>query len=255
MAFTVKDVCKLSGVSVRTLHFYDEIGLLKPASYGENGYRYYEEAQLLELQQILFFRELGFKLDAIRRILASDAFEQLDALHDHRHLLNQRVERLHTLIGTIDKTIAHLKGMATMATSEMYDGFDRSEEERYEKELVERYGDCVRDQFETSRQRTKDWKQEDWEREKREIDALNQRWKAVITRGLEAEHAESQALARAQYDKVCQFWTPNRKAFIGLGQWYVENPEFRRSFDAVDPRLAEFLAEAMRIFAEQNLSA
>src|SRR5580693_668450 len=87
MAFTVNKLAKLSGVSVRTLHFYDEIGLLKPAYYGDNNYRYYEEAQLLMLQQILFFRELGFQLNDIQRIIASPDFDKIKALESHRKIL------------------------------------------------------------------------------------------------------------------------------------------------------------------------
>src|ERR1700676_3781802 len=110
MAYTVKQVAAMSGVSVRTLHFYDETGLLNPAYYGANGYRFYEEPQLLTLQQILFYRELGFELKEIKRILDRADFENVAALESHRQVLEKNVTRTRTLIETIDKTIQHLKG-------------------------------------------------------------------------------------------------------------------------------------------------
>src|SRR5438034_3401914 len=110
MAYTVKQVARMSGVSVRTLHFYDEVGLLKPAYVGANGYRFYEEPQLLTLQQILFYRELGFELKQIKRILSRADFEKIAALQPHRKVLKKNLGRTDKLIRTIDKTIEHLKG-------------------------------------------------------------------------------------------------------------------------------------------------
>src|SRR6202047_5359558 len=123
MAYTVKQVATMSNVSVRTLHFYDETGLLKPAYHKENGYRYYEELQLLALQQILFYRELGFELKQIKQILNRDDFENLDALQSHREILQKNLARTRTLIETIDKTIKHLKGAKKMKNEEMFVGF------------------------------------------------------------------------------------------------------------------------------------
>src|SRR5215204_5813633 len=105
MAYTVKQVARMSGVSVRALHFYDETGLLKPAYYAANGYRFYEEPQLLTLQQILFYRELGFELKQIKRILGRPGFEKLAALQSHREVLVEDQDRTRALIETIDKTI------------------------------------------------------------------------------------------------------------------------------------------------------
>src|SRR4051812_34326148 len=123
MAYTVKQVAAMSGVSVRTLHFYDETGLLKPAYVGANGYRFYEEAELLILQQILFYRELGFELKQIKRILGRRDFEKVAALQSHRKVLEKNFVRTRQLIETIDKTIQHLKGKKKMKTEEMFAGF------------------------------------------------------------------------------------------------------------------------------------
>jgi DNA-binding transcriptional MerR regulator len=123
MAFTVKQVAAMSGVSVRTLHFYDETDLLKPAYCGANGYRFYEEPQLLALQQILFYRELGFELKQIRRILGRADFEKVAALLSHRQVLQENLSRTRRLIQTIDKTIQHLEGNQAMTGEEMFAGF------------------------------------------------------------------------------------------------------------------------------------
>ena len=124
MAYTVKQVAALSGVSVRTLHFYDETGLLKPAYVGTNGYRFYEEPQLLALQQVLFYRELGLELKQIKQILGRAEFEKVAALQSHRQVLEEKLTRTRSLLGTIDKTIAHLKGRKKMTTEEMFVGFN-----------------------------------------------------------------------------------------------------------------------------------
>src|SRR6185369_1490830 len=114
MAYTVRQVAAMSGVSVRTLHFYDETALLKPAYSKANGYRFYEEPQLLMLQQILFYRELGFELRRIKEILSQRKFEKAGALKSHRKVLEKNVARTRMLIETIDKTIRHLKGTKKM---------------------------------------------------------------------------------------------------------------------------------------------
>ena len=123
MAYTVKQVAAMSGVSVRTLHFYDEMGLLKPAYLGANGYRFYEEPQLLRLQQILFYRELGFELKRIKEVLGQAEFQIVAALESHRATLEQNLARTHKLLETIAKTIQHLKGTKPMKTEEMFAGF------------------------------------------------------------------------------------------------------------------------------------
>jgi DNA-binding transcriptional MerR regulator len=123
MAYTVKQLAVMSGVTVRTLHFYDEMALLKPAYSRANGYRIYEEPQLLMLQQILFYRELGFELKRIKEILSQRKFKKVAALKSHRQVLEKNVTRTRTLIETLDKTISHLKGTKKMKSEELFMGF------------------------------------------------------------------------------------------------------------------------------------
>jgi DNA-binding transcriptional MerR regulator len=145
MAHTVKQVASLSGVSVRTLHFYDEIGLLKPAYCNVSGYRFYEEPQLLRLQQILFYRELGLKLKQIKQILTRPGFRKVAALQSHRKVLEQNLARTRRLIHTIDKTTQHLKGKRKMKTEELFEGFTLpAGADRFGQRIVlDNYGETI----------------------------------------------------------------------------------------------------------------
>ena len=163
MAYTVKTLAGLSGVSVRTLHFYDEVGLLKPAYLGANGYRYYEEPQLLTLQQILFYRELGIDLKQIKRILGRSDFDKVAALESHRKVLRKDLARTRKLIVTIDKTIEHLKGRKKMKRKEMFVGFDPKQQAKHEQYLIDRFGEGMKQDIAESKRKIKNWTKADWE--------------------------------------------------------------------------------------------
>src|SRR4029079_14731905 len=141
MAYTVAKLAEISGVSIRTLHWYDEVGLLKPAYHGTNGYRYYEEEQLLILQQILFFKELGFELKQIQKVLGRSDFDKMVALSSHREVLTKNLEQTKKLIKTIDKTIEHLKGAKKMKEKEMFSGFSKELQAAYEGQIIKRFGE------------------------------------------------------------------------------------------------------------------
>lgn len=255
--YTVKEVAKLSGVSVRTLRFYDEIGLLKPAFYGDNGYRYYEKEQLLTLQQVLFYRELGFELAMIQKIIADPKFNKVEALRSHREHLQKETERTHALIHTIDKTLAHLEKETPMKDDEMYLGFDPKKQAEYERWALEHWGKDATDRYKNaiteSKQRTKNWKKEDYEKVKHDYDELHRAFADAINKGLAPNASEVQSLVKRHYAVVDRFWTPKRESYIGLGQTYTEHPDFRKLYDGYHPRLAEYLAEAMKIYAEREL--
>src|SRR5258708_33321133 len=157
MAYTVKQLAAMSGISVRTLHFYDETGLLKPAYHGANGYRFYEEAQLLTLQQILFYRELGFELKQIKKILSRPDFDKVAALESHRKVLRKNLAQTRKLIVTIDKTIEHLKGTKKMKSQELFVGFDPKQQAKHEQYLIDRYGEGMKEGITKSKQKRKNW--------------------------------------------------------------------------------------------------
>ena len=253
MAYTVKQLSRLSGVTVRTLHFYDEVGLLKPAYHGANGYRFYEEAQLLALQQILFFRELGFELKHIKRVLRRSDFDKALALKSHRKVLRQNLARTQELIKTIDKTLAHMKGKQKMKPAELFRGFDEKKQAEYEKQLIERFGEGMRDGIAQTRRKVKDWTKADWERSGKEWDRICTGLVAAMKRKATVGSAEVQGFIRSHYEWLKNFWTPNRESYAGHAQFLVDS-ELRKAYDKYDPALATFMAEAMNIFAERELA-
>ena len=250
--YTVKQVAKLSGASPRALRFYDEIGLLKPAFYGDNNYRYYEKEQLLMLQQILFFRELGVPLNDIQRIIGSDDFDKIKSLQSHKSILQSSLDKTATLIKTIDKTIAHLKGEIKMKTEEFYYGFDSKKQKQFEKDLVKK-GVLSQEFVNECKEIRKDWSEEDKAKFLREGEEINKAFVVAVQKKLEPSSIDVQALVRRQYAWITLNWTPTKEEYIGLGQLY-QTPEFKKFYDNHHPELLGLLIEAMQIFAARELS-
>lgn len=253
MPYTVKELAKLSGVSVRTLHFYDEIGLLMPAFHGENGYRYYEEEQLLKLQQILFFRELDFRLKEIQKIVGRSDFDQLKALLSHRKVLEKRQERIGKLLTTIDKTVKRIKGERNMFDEEIYTGFSKEKQKEYEQYLINRNGQMAEDLISESKKRTKHWKKEDADAAKAAVDGLHREFIDALGKGLSPNSDEVQKIVKGHYQWIQQFYEPTKEVYAGLGDLYNEHPDFRKMYDSYHPELAEFLKAAMKYFAKEQL--
>lgn len=253
MSYTVKELAQLSGVSVRTLHWYDEIGLLKPAYHGANGYRYYEEEQMLLLQQVLFFRELGFKLDDIQTVLGKSDFDTIRALKIHRHSLEQNLDRTKRLIKTIDQTMKHLRGKQKMDTAHLYDGFDPEKQKDYEQYLVKHHGTVAEDLLFESQRRTAKWGSDEWQQVKEEGEAIYQAAADLLKQGKGPRDEQMQALIEQHCQMLGRFYDVSKDVYVGLSQLYTEHPDFRKFFDRVHPELVQFFAEAMRVYAHQNL--
>jgi len=253
MAYTVKKLAVMSGVSVRTLHFYDEVGLLKPAFHGANGYRFYEEAQLLTLQQILFYRELGFELKQIKRILGRSDFDKVAALESHRKVLKKNLARTRQLVATIDKTIEHLKGKKKMKSQEMFVGFSPEVQAKHEQYLIDRFGEGMKEGIAQSRQKVKNWTKADWERSGNAFNKICQDVVALMDRKLLAESPEVQRVIRRHYEWLKQFWTPTRESYVGHS-CLITDSELRKAYESHHAHLPDFMAEAMKVFAEKELS-
>jgi DNA-binding transcriptional MerR regulator len=253
---TVKQVAKLSGVSVRALHHYDEIGLLKPACVGANGYRYYGREELLRLQQILFHRELGLPLEDIRRLLDAPGFDRVAALKAHRAKLAADARRYRRLVRTIDETLAALEGATTMDDKAMYQGFDPEKQAQHEAWLVDRYGGEMQQRIDEARQQMRGWKQADFDRMMVEAEAIEAALAKALADGLPADSTTVQDLMRRQCAWVGASWNrpPTRDAFIGLGRLYQENPDFRARYEGRAAGLTDYIVEAMRVLAERELS-
>lgn len=250
MAFTVNNLAKISGVSVRTLHWYDEIGLLKPAYLGANNYRYYEEEQLLILQQILFFKELGFNLDDIQSLLAQDDFDKIKSLKAHKQALIEAVNRKNQLINTIDKTIMHLRGEVKMKPEEMYYGLDSAKQKQYEKVLIEKFGDQIKPSIDEAKKNMTDKDIKQWQQN---VNKLYKEIAVLIDNNHQPDSHEVQILMPQLYSLVSTKNTSSKEGFIGLAQMYREHSDFKSFFDAYHPKLLEFIVEAMEVFANKNL--
>lgn len=253
MLYTVKQLSSLSGVTSRTLHFYDEIGLLKPAKIGENGYRYYKEEQFLILQQILFFRELGFPLKEIQKIILSNEFNQVRALELHRSSLIDKILRTQKLIATIDKTIAYLQGQIIIDNNEIYSGFDKVKQLEYDEYLVKKHGVIAEIFIAEAKERTKNWSQRDFIQVRKQHDLLYQKFNKALQHKLKPESIDVQKLVQEHYELVQIFYTPTKEVYASLGQTYCEHPDLRQYFDSFNLALAEYLAQAIKYFAEHQL--
>jgi DNA-binding transcriptional MerR regulator len=253
MAYTVKKLAQISGVSVRTLHFYDEVGLLKPAYCGANGYRFYEEPQLLMLQQILFYRKLGFELKQIKRIVGRSDFDKIAALESHRKVLRKDLAKTQELIRTIDKTIAHLKGTKKMKSQELFVGFDPEQQAKHEQDLIDRFGEPMRESIAASKVRVKNWKQADWVKAGVAFNEICKDLVSALEQKLAAESPDVQRIIRRHYEWLKQFWTPTRERYT-VHTLMITDSELRKAYEAHHPQLPEFIAAGIKTFAEQELA-
>lgn len=232
---TVRQLAGLAGITARTLHHYDAIGLLKPTLVGGNGYRYYGEEALLRLQQILLYRELGMDLDAIKRTLAGRDFSVVRALEAHRKALRKRIERLETLVATVDRTLAAQKGETTMNDEQLFAGLTAQEKE-YAEEAMERWDPKV---VRESHRRYAALTTEQKQAMKASGEERLRQWAKLI--GTDP----AGPLARAQVEQwrkgIEFFYTPTPEILVGLARMYVDDERFRATYDKVDPRLADYV--------------
>ena len=245
--FTVKQLAKMAGVTPRTLHHYDAIGLLKPSRLGRNGYRYYEAETLLRLQQILFYRELDMPLQDIKSIIGRRGFDVLEALQGHRDALSRRVIRLSRLIQTVDNTILHLRGESTMSEKDFFVGFTREEEQKYTEEAMQMYDP---ETVKASAKKWKDYTAAEQGKIGLEGKAVYVALLAALPKGPVSEEAQS-AVARWRRH-IEYFWMPSDEQLLGLAGLYNDDPRFRGNFDKLSPKLAEFMREAVKIYVHKK---
>ena len=254
--YKVGEVAKLSGVSIRTLHHYDQLGLLRPADVGPNGYRYYGKDELLRLQQILFHRELGLSLEQIRRILDAPDFDRVAALRAHRETLVAQAQRYRRLIRTIDETLVALSGDKTMDEKAMYRGFDPETEARQQAWVIERYGETGRFGVETRKEVLKDWTQADYDGHQAEFAQIVQEFADALAVGQAADWEPVQVIARRFHACASRAWTGpiTRAGFLNMADIYSEHPDMRTAFEARRAGLTDYIVEAMRQLAREQLS-
>jgi DNA-binding transcriptional MerR regulator len=241
MAYTVKRVGEIAGVSVRTLHHYDEIGLLKPSSHSAAGYRLYVEKDLERLQQVLIFKELGFDLKEIKRILADPDFDRRKALVEHRKLLLERQERFGRLIQSVDRTLKAMQRGVPM-NAKMFDGFDQA---ALEEEARQRWGQGPG--WAESQKRWKSYTKAD-------TDAMHQEGGEIIedlVAHMDRDPAspEVQAVIARHHGMICKwFFDCPKDVYRQIGDGYVDDARFTAFWDQFKPGLAVFVRDAIRAY-------
>jgi DNA-binding transcriptional MerR regulator len=253
MAYTVSQVAKLSGVSVRALHHYDEIGLLRPARRSDSGYRLYSQADLQRLQQVLFFRSLELSLEEIARIMADPEFDVLTALRMQRQMLAEKAVRMSALIDAVDNAIETLEKGTTMGDEAMFEVFKevgRDQLEAWNKEAEQRWGEG--DAWKESKRRTAGYTKEDWEKIKAESGAIFQRLAALLEAGKAPTDVEAMDAAEEHRLSIDRWYYPCPKSMHrGLGELYVNDARFTANIDKIRPGLSLFCREAFRANSER----
>lgn len=244
--YFIQQLASLAGVSVRTLHYYDEIGLLTPDHIKSNGYRYYGEKQLLLLQQILFFKELEFPLDEIKRILKSPHFDMETALQEQKKMLVLKSKRVEKLIQTINKTLRSMKQDEKLQDEELYDAFKDDDVKQYQQEAKDRWGNT--DAYKQSMARVGKMTKAQMQKLKEDGKAHTQMIADNMHKGV--EHADVQALIEKSFQGVNFFYDCSLEMFRNLGKMYVEDPRFTASYEKFAPGLAVFMRDAIAYYCD-----
>lgn len=249
MEYTVQRLGQLAGVSTRTLRYYDELGILKPARINSSGYRIYGQAEVDRLQQILFYRELGVSLEDIKKIMTDPSFEAAAALKVHREKLLKKRAQLELLITNVEKTIAHAEGRIVMSDQEKFSGFKKKliedNEKKYGKEIREKYGSDTVDQSNAKLMNMTEEEYNTVTNLAKQIEVtLNQAFKTGDPAG---ELAQRAADLHKQW--LTFYWREySKEAHAGLAQMYVDDERFKTYYDKEQPGTAEFLRDAIRIY-------
>jgi DNA-binding transcriptional MerR regulator len=254
MTYKVKEVADWVGVSVRTLHHYDEIGLLQPESVNHAGYRLYTDRELERLQQILFFRELGFSLQEIKAFLDSPDFDRKRALESHKTLLLQKKKRLNDIINTVNQTLQSLEGGNEMSKQEMFEGFDMTPIEEHKKQYSAearlKYGDNVMDE---SEKKTNAYSKEDWAKIFAKTEAIYAKIIASMDNG-PADPQVQKGVGALRQSITDHYYNCTPEIFRGLGDLYVMDERFTANIDKYHEGLAAFLQKAMHYYCDELAS-
>jgi len=238
----IKEFAEFTGVSVRTLHYYDEIGLLTPAKVDTlTGYRYYDENSLLRMQEILFYRELDFSLKSIGEILSSPNYNKSKALHEQKHLLTLKKERLERLILAIDGA---MKGENVMKA------FDNSEFEKHKDEAKEKWGKT--DAYKEHAEKTKNYSKQKWNDLAEGMDHIMADFALCMKNGKSPDSAEAQNLVKMLQSHINEnYYQCTSQILAGLGQMYVGDERFKNNIDKHADGTAQFVCEAIEFYCKK----
>ena len=247
--YTVNKLAKISGVSTRTLRYYDEIGLLKPARVNSNNYRIYGENEVDTLQQILFYRELDVNLDEIKIILSAPEFNVQISLQEHLKTLIQKRERIDLLIQNVTKTTQFMRGETIMTDNEKFEGFKQNlineNEIKYGEEIREKYGS---DAIDAPNAKIKGMTKEQYD----EVEKLRIEFEQTLKLAFETNDPASDLAQKAcelHKQWLCFFYEKySREYHRNLGEMYVADKRFSANYDKLGPNCTEFLRDAINIF-------
>ncbi|HRH23772.1 MAG TPA: MerR family transcriptional regulator, partial [Candidatus Magasanikbacteria bacterium] len=248
MSYTVHSLAQLAGISVRTLHYYDQIGLLKPSVIKKNGYRYYEEAELIRLQQILFFRELEFALEDIKHMLNRPGFNVVEALKDQKKLIRLKQSRLEKLIYAIDNAIKTMNNNHKINEEELYDVFKDDDVKQYQDEVKSRWGNS--DAYRQSMAKVGKMTKKEMDKLKADGKKHTQAIADAMDKGI--EHPDVQKLIKQSHEGVNFFYECSYEMFRNLGKMYVDDPRFAANYDKFRPGLAVFMRDAIVYYCDQH---
>lgn len=254
MSWSIQQAARVSGVTARTLRYYDGIGLLRPARVGTNGYRYYEREQLLRLQQILLLRELGLDLTTIGQVVDAQR-DPIEALRQHqRRLLDER-GRLDRLAATVATTIEHLEEGTEMPAERMFEGFEMSPQhlDDLEARRVESTGSTQQPEIAEIKCNTAQWSEQDWSQFNADGHDLTRRLVALLRDGVAADDPETFAVLNDDLALQRRLWSPDKASYIEQAKGLQEPSELRSYYNAQDPRLADYLREAMLAYADRRM--
>lgn len=238
--YLIKHASKISGVSVRTLHHYDKIGLLSPQK-SKNGYRYYSEEDMSLLQTILFYKYLGFSLQKIKELLLiNEEAHLLSTLKKQYGLMQNEKKRLLTLMDTLEKTIVARERRITMSTTDKFKGFTYQDNQEYKQAAMDKYG---RDVVEKAIEKQKG-------KETELTDGFNTIFFAFaehMSKGLPATNRENVELAKALHEHIQKYaFDCSRDIFASIGYGYVQNPEFKQNLDKFGDGTAQYVCDAIQ---------
>jgi len=243
MPYRIGEVARMTGVTIRTLHHYDEIGLLAPADRTGSGYRVYDDADLRTLQQILFYRELGFGLEEIARVMGSEGFDRRRALEEQRELIRRRVRRLENMIAAVDAAIDADETGTEMDKHDMFEVFGDFDPTEYEDEVKQRWGGT--DAYRESARRTKRYTKQDWLVIKAEGEPIVAGLADTFRAGTPPDEPEVMDLADAHRLQIDKWFYPcSRQMHAGLGEMYVADPRFTAYWDQFAAGLAAYVRDA-----------
>lgn len=241
---TVGQVARLAGVTVRALHHYDELGLVVPTTRTDAGYRLYGPAQVERLQEVLFFRELGFGLDEIKQIVEGPGYDRASALTRQRTLLEAKAERMLQMIDAVDAAIDANQRGVTMSKEDMLEVFGDFDPSEYEDEARQRWGHT--DAYRESQRRVAGYTKEDWQAIGAEAAAINEAFLSLMESGTPPTSPEAMEVAERHRGHISRwFYECSIEIHQGLGAMYVADPRFTANIEKTGEGLAAYMSEAI----------